>query len=254
MRKTTILGAAALATITWATNSRAADEDFGQKGQFILSADRLMPFFAYTTERTTLEQPNAKDTVSTSNASMSLLFGRSTSATVAYTVPRVGFDYTLLEHFTLGGNLVLIFGFGGSVSSTHETPGASTTTSQDSPTVTGFGIEPRAGYIIDLSHVFYLWLLGGLAAYSFKSKTTNVNNAGVQTSNSVSRTVFGLALEPTLVIEPVSHVGITIGLPIDLGFAGSQTVESQTGANTQSTDYGYTSYHFGLNAGLLAYF
>lgn len=254
MRKTIMLAAVGCA-MAWAGTSRAAgDEEFGKQGQFILSADRLMPFFAYTNERTTLEQNNQKDTTSTSNASMGILFGRSTNANIPYTVPRVGFDYTVIDHLTLGGNLIAIFGFGGSVTGTRETPGQTVTTTQDSPTITGFGVEPRVGYIFDLSSVFYIWLRGGFSFYTLSAKSTQTNNNGVVTTDTTSRSVFGLDLEPTLVISPINHFGITIGLPVDIGFAGSQKREVQTGATTVTTDLSYSAFHFGINAGLLGYF
>jgi hypothetical protein len=252
MRKAIMLAAVGCA-MAWTGTSRAAgDEEFGKQGQFILSADRLMPFFAYTNERTTLEQNNQKDTVSTSNASMGILFGRSTNANIPYTIPRVGFDYTIIDHLTLGGNIIAIFGFGGSVTGTRETPGQTVTTTSDSPTITGFGIAPRVGYIFDLSSVFYIWLRGGFSFYTLSAKSTDRNNPNNVTTD--SRSVFGLDLEPTLVISPINHFGITIGLPVDIGFAGSQKHEEQNGATTRTTDLGYSAFHFGINAGLLGYF
>jgi hypothetical protein len=232
--------------------ARAAGEDFGQQGQFIVSANRLVPFFAFTSESYSIDRPNnVKDTTTQTNSSVSLLWGGSANGIIVHTVPRVGFDYTILEHLTLGGDILAIFGAGGSRTDTREEPGRTTEVTRDAPRLSGFGFVPRVGYIIPLSSVFYLWLRGGFGIYTFGNKVTRPNP---QESDSTNYTVFALGLDPQLVISPIPHTGITVGLPFDIPLAGSRSEVEVRGPRTTTTDWSYRQLAFGINLGLLVYF
>jgi hypothetical protein len=233
----------------------AGDPDFGKSGQFILSADRLVPFFAFTSEGTTFEpNPNTRRSVSSQNSSISLLWGRTANATIVYTIPRVGFDFTVVDQLTLGGSIVAVFGLGGSTTTTNEVPGQVTETTRDSARLSGFGFTPRVGYIIPLSDVFHLWLRGGFGIYTFSVKTPSNNPNTPNDSDSLNHFLFSLGLDPQLVIVPIPHFGITAGIPLDVSLTGNQSFVEVRGATTRTTDLSYRQFAIGINLGLLGYF
>ena len=91
----------------------------GEKSQLIISADRLMPLFSYTYGSTTVTQNGQDLTSSRSGAGLSLLWGRNfgdpggPAPINVHTIPRIAFDFTIIEHLTLGAALAFGFGLGG---------------------------------------------------------------------------------------------------------------------------------------------
>ncbi|HEY5241390.1 MAG TPA: hypothetical protein VIJ22_07990, partial [Polyangiaceae bacterium] len=103
----------------------------GDPGEFIFSADRLMPVLGYSNESTTqaTQLPPGVNKISSSESQSSLGFfwGGSpgyvvplggTNATLpnVFTVPRLGFDYTVIPNLTVGGEIVVYFTLGGTQS------------------------------------------------------------------------------------------------------------------------------------------
>jgi hypothetical protein len=236
-------------------------ESFGEKGQFIVSADRLLPLFAYTSDVLT---DNRSVTTSFSGTSISLLWGGNsvtgyTPGNLAfagignfYTIPRIGVDYVVIPHLTVGGDLMVFFTLGG-----NNTVGPSNQQVKSAnPTGNAFGLAPRVGYVLDLSSVFSVWLRGGLSVYTQNiSQPAPLPGCGNAT-NDTNVNVWGLDLDPQLVISPVSHVGITVGPTLDWGFAGgaSYTQNGIPTCNQQTkTSYGYNALFFGITAGLVGY-
>ena len=260
MRKLTVVGAAMgvllTASVAGAQNQGYA-EGFGQKGQFIFSADRLVPVLAFTQNKITNNDVTPNSTTTSTGSSISLLWGSNTTGpggagnSTFYTVPRLGFDYVVIPNLTIGGDLFVFFTLGGST--THQVGGTSVST--DDPSGNAFGIAPRVGYVIGMNDMLSFWLRGGLSFYH--AGTSAPNGACNNQSDTSSLNVFGLDLDPQLVIAPTSHFAFTAGPAIDVGFAGSASTSGPVPGQcntTTTTSNGYSSFNIGLTGGLLGWF
>ena len=137
----------------------------GEKGELIITADRLMPLFSYSSESVTSTQGGqggqGGQTVKTteSGTSIALLVGREpTLAVNPHTVPRLAIDYAVINHLTVGGSFVLAFGLGGS----RTTEIGNNTQKSDSPKATLVGFAPRVGYVLPLGQTFGFWPRAGI--------------------------------------------------------------------------------------------
>jgi hypothetical protein len=266
---TAVLASTAVVTVAPAAFAQQPKSDFGQQGQFILGADRLLSFFGYSHYSADLPTGGnlTKNTASYDSSSLSFFYGGTPSSTgvgtgvvggglgayttnLAFTVPRIGLDYVIVPNVTVGGELVLYFTLGGNTSTEQDYSGGTTmTTSTGNPGVTLFGIAPRGGYILGLNDMFSLWLRGGFSFYTWTAKqTTN----GV--TNSASENQPAIDLEPQIVFHIIPHVGFTGGVTFDIPFAGGWSGSSQANGTTQSTSGGASILYFGVNLGMLAYF
>ncbi len=265
LRRITVLGALAgpllAAPAAHAQTAATAGEAFGAKGQFIFSAERLFDLFAYTNNKFNPDGTTNNDTT-ISGSSVSLLYGANGTPTLAgnqfgqvssgvgtfYTVPRIGFDYTIIDNLTIGGDLVVFFGLGGSA---HTNP---STQSQDLPSSNLFGIAPRVGYIIGMNDVLSFWLRGGLHFYNMNVDTTTGQINGCAPGQTNVH-VFGFDLDPQVVISPTNHFAFTAGPALDWGALGGVEVpDPGVGNCARTTNASFESLHFGLNAGLLGWF
>lgn len=233
--------------------------EFGEKGSLIISADRLVPFFAFshTSEDGQTNGMETKTTTTTSQTSLSFFYGSTANVNdIFYTVPRVGLDYTIVPNVTLGGDLVVFFTLGGSSGGeTDFTNGNSVTTSTTAPKATVFGLAPRGGYILGLTNTFSLWLRGGFSFYTLSVKQTNNNNGNgndITTTNSQHQ--FSLDLDPQFVFTPIPHVGFTAGLTADIPFAGGHSTEVDNGGTTNTFSASSSVFYLGVTVGMLAYF
>jgi hypothetical protein len=231
--------------------------EFGEKGSLIISADRLVPFFAFSHWSEDGPTPGGvtKTTATASQTSLSFLYGYTTDPNdLFYTVPRVGIDYTIVPNVTLGGDLVVFFTLGGSTGTeTDFSNGNSTTTSTTAPKTTIFGVAPRGGYILGLNNMFSLWLRGGFSFYTLSQKQTNNGNGNdITTTNSQHQ--FSLDLDPQFVFTPIPHVGFTAGLTVDIPFAGGHSIETDNGGTTNTFSASSSMFYLGVTVGMLAYF
>jgi hypothetical protein len=263
MRRLTAVAASVGVLLTGSLARAQAHDGFGRQGQFILSADRLVPVFSFVhTSRDEFTPPvGASKLVTTNNqTAISLLWGSRSSvadsdpagaaARMFFTVPRVGFDYVIVPNVTIGGDIVLFFTLGGSAGSeTTFNNGTTTTTSVDDPSSLIFGVAPRGGYILELSNLFSLWLRGGFSYYVASTKTTNGNQT---VSNSQNQ--FALDLDPQFVITPVPHFGITAGLTADIPLTGGHGTETDRPGVSTSSSAAASVLFIGVTAGLLGYF
>jgi hypothetical protein len=278
MKRTVTAIGATLGTILMLTASSAHaqqyagepyDREFGHKGQFIISADRLVPFFAYTHDSIDNggdKNNTAKITDSTTQTSMSFFYGYTAAARdIFYTVPRVGFDYTIINNVTIGGEIVLYFTLGGNDSEKTELGNNSNTVSTGSPTTTVFGIAPRGGYIFRFTNLFSLWARGGFSFYneSTNSQSTFTNN-GLKTTQTVKTSdhVFSIDLDPQLVLTPLPNFGLTAGVTFDIPLGGGNTNETDSVAtnggmtitNDNKTSGGASAIYLGVTLGLFVHF
>jgi hypothetical protein len=261
MRRLMAVAASIGVFLTASLAQAQAREAFGHQGQFIISADRLVPIFSYTH----VSQDNfgvpapAKATNFFNQTSISLLWGSSSPSPLAsnetfFTVPRVGFDYVIVPNVTIGGDLIVFFTLGGS-NGTDATAanGTTTTTKADNPGGFVFGIAPRGGYILQLTDLFSLWLRGGLSYYVATTKqTVTMGNVSTSRSNSVNQ--FALDLDPQFVITPIPHFGFNVGLTADVPLAGGHSQEIVTNNQSTTTSAWSSIFFFGVTGGIFGYF
>jgi hypothetical protein len=264
-RKLAVVGAAMVVLLTASVaGAQNTGEGFGQRGEFIFSADRLVPVLSFTQNKVTLDNPNVS--VSTTGGGLSLLWGNNSNFGVTgggavgfpsggnstfYTTPRVGFDYVIIPRLTIGGDLLVFFTLGGSTTTATDNMSRSV----DRPSGNAFGLAPRVGYIFGINELLSFWLRGGVSYYHAGASAPD-NNCNNQ-DDTASLNVFGLDIDPQLVISPAPHFAFTAGPAIDIGFAGSasSTVPGPGNCNASTTtSAGYSSYNIGLTGGLLGWF
>jgi hypothetical protein len=267
MRSLAAVGVTACVLLT-ASAAHAQEKTFGEKGEFIIGVDRLIPVLAYTHFSTEAPLPagatNATD--SGDQSSFSLLYGatidgcRGVGASAGagpcqselfFTVPRAGFDYVLAPNVTIGGDLVLFFTLGGSTS--HEVDfanGTSRTDTVSSPKTTLFGVAPRGGYILHMSDLVSLWLRGGLSYYIASTKTV----VDAMTTQTVDQHQFALDLEPQFVFTPIPHLGFTAALNVDIPFGGNTSTETDTPGMSTTFSAGSSIFYLGGTIGMLGWF
>jgi hypothetical protein len=248
---------AALALTGWSATSRAEDlNGLGAKGQLILTADRLFPAFSYTSVSTTQTLNNATVTDTQSGTSLVLLAGTEPEVASVHTLPRVAFDFTVIDRLTLGGSVLLAFGLSGKDKA--ETVAGPTTTTRevDAPSRTIFGIGPRVGYILPFGQVGGIWLRGGLSFYSDRTRSqTIVNNGAVTRTDTDTKTLFSVDLDPQFVIVPIPHFFFHVGPLANITLTGSDKFERVDGnapAVSQSNDL--SVFHLGISTGLGGWF
>lgn len=249
------LGASVAAALAIPTTAHAADANgFGSQTQLILSADRLVPVFSYSSVKVTDTEGNRTTKDTTSGSSTSILWGQDVGVNNVHTVPRVGLDVSIgSTHLTVGGDLAFAFSLGGSHEVETTQNNTTTTVKTDSPSTTVIGLAPRVGYILPLGDVFALWLRGGFGFYSVKQTFEEAgNNGNNRTTNRDS--VFSLDLDPQFAIIPIEHFFFTVGPLVNIPLTGSRSTELVRGAVTTTVDNDLTVWHLGVAAGLGGWF
>jgi hypothetical protein len=254
VRRLTAVAASVGVLLTASLAQAQAHPDFGKQGEFIFSADRLVPLFGFISAKQ--DQPsggNIKVTSFCNESSISLLWGSTSGDCTAeqfFTVPRVGFDYTVIPQLTVGGDLVLFFTLGGNSGTDTTNNGTQTTVKGDNPGAWLFGVAPRVGYIIPFTDLFAFWLRGGLSFYTASSKVTqNANNTQTTSVNQ-----FALDVDPQFVITPVPHFGFTVGLTADIPITGGHSVEVDSPGTSRTTSNWSSIFFIGVTGGVLGYF
>jgi hypothetical protein len=268
MRKLSVVGAAVGGVLLTASVAGAQDRPydtyFGHKGEFVFSADRLVPVLAFTQNKITNDNGNPNTSTTTSGSAISLLWGNNSvlggggagglggaGNSTFYTTPRLGFDYVVIPNLTIGGDLFVFFTLGGSTTNT----AGSRSVSTDNPSGNAFGIAPRVGYVFGINDVFSFWLRGGFSFYHAGESVADGNCPNQNDTSSLN--VFGLDLDPQFVISPTSHFAFIAGPAIDVGFAGGFSSSNPLGNQcntTATTSDGYSSFNIGLTGGLMGWF
>lgn len=193
----------------------------GQKGDFVLGAERL---FGIRGEHVTVDHPDLGEG---SRDSTTISFGVARSGVPA-NIPRLGFDYLVIDHLSLGGAL----GF-----STSDTDIDSTFLGGyiglDDNTKT-FVIAPRVGYLHMFGAVAGIWPRGG-----FSYESTSIRN-GPDMSD------LTLNLECNFPIVFAPHFGILLGLTFDQTLMGEIQIVDQP-----DIDFSYRS--LGLQVALFGW-
>jgi hypothetical protein len=246
-------GSAALVSLTLLWTPEAAAQngpaDFGKKGQFVISGERL--FGLVVASQTTTQEPAGPATdpndgevkTTRSYTAINLLVNPSTFLATTYAIPRIGFDYLPIDGLSVGGS-VGFFTASGEVE--QEANGVSQT--EDTTSFSLFLLSPRVGYAFMFTPVFGIWPRGGV---TFLSLTSEAADGSPKSSSSR----FALTLEVPFVITPVPHVGFTFAPTLDLGLAGSDKVTTigDMGVET-SVENDATATDIGIQAGLFVYF
>lgn len=253
-----LLSIAALAAVSLATAGSAhaagTTNGFGEKGQLIITGDRLLPVFGYARSSITTTQNGRELTDSQTGAGFNLLLGRDlglngVGPVNVHTLPRVAFDVTIIHHLTLGAAFAFGFGLGGTVERELVNGTTVTTAKNDAPTASAIGLAPRVGYVIPLSNVFAFWPRAGFAFYAVSSKTEDVDNGATRTT-SVTDTLFSIDLDPQFVIVPVEHFFFHAGPLVNIPLTGTRSTESTNGPQTVTVDNDISVFHLGLTAGI----
>jgi len=258
-----VLAAAAVAVSSPEAHAAGHANGLGEKGQLILSADRLVPLFNYAHGSITDTQNNVELTDSQSGTGLSLLLGRSlatnegnlnNSPVNVHAIPRVAFDVTIIERLTLGAAFALGFGLGGTNRTEALQGSAKTTRETDAPTTTAIGLVPRVGYILPLGDIFAFWPRLGFGFYSVSASAEQVlQNGAIQTTRA-SDTLFSLDLDPQFAIVPLEHFFIHAGPVVNIPISGSRSISQTTGTQTVERSVDASLFNFGLSAGLGGWF
>jgi hypothetical protein len=264
MRSLTAVGAmlgVLLAAPLAGAQGRGGD-GFGERGQFIIGADRLFGLLGFTSisqdETGPLPGGVNRITKTDTETAMGFFWGAAPPNESFYTVPRVGFDYTIINNVTVGGEAIVFFTLGGHESTeTVNNNGGSNTITTGQPSTTIFGIAPRGGYILQLSELFSLWLRGGFSIYSTNTNSTSTAN-GITTSISTGTQQFAIDVDPQFVWTPLRHVALTAGLTGDIPIGGGHWTNTTISGNnfSNTTNYSLPSSvaFFGVTVGTLVWF
>jgi hypothetical protein len=185
----------------------ASAQSLENKGNMIFSVDRLMGFTATHVHQE--EGPFDRDVDATS---FSFLWRQHPSI---FDVPRLAFDYTVIDHLSIGGSLGFYnvdFDGGGDYS--------------------GFILSPRVGYIYEFGRVVGIWPRGG---FTYHSGEVPNDEKGL-----------ALTLECPFTFAPTEHFAFHVGPTFDIDMFGSADLGPQ--------DVDQTYRVFGINAGLLGWF
>jgi hypothetical protein len=202
------LSALALSLVS-SISALAAAQELGQKGDAVFSADRLMGITGTHVE-------GELGPADYDNDWTSLSFGwRASPETSPFDIPRLSFDYLVIDHLSIGGSL-----------------GYLSVDPDQGNEYSAFLLNPRVGYAYAFGRVVGIWPRAG-----FTYHTLDVDD-GIEEKG------FALSLEcPFTATHFAFHVGPTFD--VDL-FGDRDPSPIDSGDRTFRT--------FGLNAGILGWF
>jgi hypothetical protein len=218
-------------TMCSATALAQGPSGFGTQGQFILGIERLVGLNLYNGH---YEPDNGGPDRDQSRTQFSLLWNTSQvglfGAVNPYAVPRITFDYAVIDNLTIGGTV----GYA-TISGEDDVDGGNDV---DFETATLFAFHPRVGYILRFNDIVGMWLRGGLTYYS-------IGQDDVGTASGL-----GINLEPGFIFTVANGFGISATPSLDLPISGSFNDD----AGPDNADGDYRIRNFGLNAGVFVYF
>jgi hypothetical protein len=212
----------ALVIATLSVAPSALAQEFGKQGDAVFAAERL---FGFTSTSATLENPGPGDDVEFDGTNFSLGWRGSWGTSSPYEVPRLAFDYLVIDSLSVGGSL-------GFASISEDVDGGFLGANGDG---TSFLFAPRVGYIFMFNDVIGIWPRGGFTYHS-----QNVDD-------SYDANGFGLNLEAMFPIIPTEHFGFLVGPTLDLDFTGSYDPDGPA----DDVDLTYTT--IGIQAGLFGW-
>jgi hypothetical protein len=209
------LTACALGAATLAVTSVSGAQELGTKGDAIFSAERI---FGIRGEHVHVDYAAGEDrNVDATTISIGLA-----RPVVPYNIPRIGFDYMVIDKLSVGGAL----GYS-SIDADENGPGGS-------ETYRDFIFSPRVGYLHMFGKVAGIWPRGG---FTYQSTTLE---------DVASEWTLALNIECNFPIVFTPHFGILLGAAFDQSFAGNRDPE-----NGPDQDITYRS--FGVQVGLFGW-
>lgn len=203
-------------------------DNIGDTGQFVIGVERLS---ALSFDSMTTDFPAAMGGKQTQKSTGFALLGNSYAlgGTTLSSVPRLGFDYFVIDGLSLGTSLGYM-----QLSLQQEQGGQS----QDLGTQDTVLFAPRIGYALQFGDTFSFWPRAGVTYANVSSKSSGGGGAD-------SAHFLDVTVEPLFGISPVSHFVIAGGPYLDLGVGGA--------GSTGSSDIGEKATSFGLTFGLAGY-
>jgi hypothetical protein len=189
----------------------ARAQEFGKQGQAVFSAERLMGVSGVSSKTELEPLPDVEyDATEVS-------FGWRVS-TSPFTVPRLGFDYLVIDHLSVGGSL-----------------GYASVAPDEGADRSAFLFAVRAGYAHSFSPVVAIWPRGGFTYHS-QSIDDLFDESG-----------FALTIECPFTFSPAAHFAFHVGPTFDIDFTGE--FDPAVGSDVDRTQRA-----FGVNAGLTGWF
>lgn len=243
-----VVAAVGLLSAPAALAADAAPAGIANKGNFIVSAERMFGLSFNSRSEESEVTPGNKVKSTTSHTDISVLFPISGFRS-PYMIPRIGMDFTVIDGLTIGGAI----GFARGASTVKSELGGQST-ERDGPSLTAFLISPRVGYILPLGDNMGLWLRGGITYFSLSSSSESTTGTPpTTTKNTSGESGVALSLDPVFLITPVPHFGFYGGVMADIGLTGKDKSERVSGGTTQSTETDMKYQNFGLNFGLVGW-
>lgn len=202
----------AVVSIGLSMSALAHAQEIGNKGDAVFSADRLMGI-------TGTHVAGELGPVDYENDWTSISFGwRGTPDSSPYDVPRLSFDYLVIDHLSIGGSL-----------------GYFSADPDDGEKSSAFLLAARVGYLYSFGRVVGIWPRGGFTYHSY------------DVDDGYEESGFGLDLECPFTFSPASHFAFTVGPTFDVDLFGER--------DPSPIDEGDRKYRaIGVNAGLLGWF
>lgn len=203
------------------TSAEARDMD---QHTFSLGVERLYGI-TYTSE--TVKAPGGD--VKTSALNYSLFSNPAGSQRTVYSSPRLSLDVLLTDQWSAGLGVGLVGG------STRLKSDAGTT---EGPSVMGFVVAPRAGYLLVQNSWFAFWPKAGFTLTRHSAKTDN---------STASQYRGALSVEASALLLPGEHIVFSFTPAFDWGLLGANSAGGGDSIRA-------TALEFGLQGGLGVYF
>ena len=171
--------------------AHAEAQQLGTKGDAIFGAERI---FGIRGERYTIDNPAPAEDTEIDTTSITFGFARTQDFT--YNIPRIAFDYMIIDKLSIGGALLY------SNLDVEDEDG-------DDASIADFEISPRVGYLHMFGDVIGIWPRGGLSYHS------------TSLENSFHATTFALNIECMFPIVVRQHFGFLVGLAFDQSLTGN---------------------------------
>ncbi len=198
-----------------ARQAAAAEPELGDKGRFVLSAERLFGYVHSTVGTTTAGGIEASQSTDT----FTLLTSPVGAVYTGYGWPRIAFDAFVARGISIGGALGMV----------HAAP-------DGGDSITGFVVAPRVGYAGRLGAHVAIWPRLG---FTYTQLSTNPAGGGAD----ITLTAYAITAEVPVAFIVAPRVALTLGPTFDLGIGGSRSLGGAS-VDSQVND-------FGIQAGLL---
>jgi len=213
-------------TILLASSSVWA-QDFGQKGQVAISAERL---FGIAYDHSSTTQNGLDTTYKTTTISLLSSPVVGGNPWLGYGSPRVAGDYFIIDHLSLGAALGYQHW-----STTRQAP----VVPENNQSGDGFTFAPRVGYTFAFTDKIGIWPRAGFTYRTFSAQNTSAHD-------------LAFTLEAPFTFNLIPHVVFWGGPTLDLGLSGSSSVQNPNNGATTSIDFNATE--IGIQTALLIYF